>query len=130
MTATAPLPDDLYARVLPNDSAVADTRHVLDYFRKSEDRRMLFAGRETYFILPRDIAAIVRPRMERVYPALKNVRTEYARSAPLIAKSTSVKTKSGPSAPPGERYAFHRLIPLSRLIAHGYSIFNNWTASA
>jgi len=78
MTATEPLADDLYARVLPNDSAVADTRHVLDYFRKSEDKRMLFAGRETYFTIPRDIAAIVRPRMERVYPGLRTVRTEYS----------------------------------------------------
>jgi gamma-glutamylputrescine oxidase len=78
MTATEPLPDELYNNVLPNDSAVADTRHVLDYFRKSEDRRMLFAGRETYFTVPTNIAAIVRPRMERVYPGLKNVRTEYA----------------------------------------------------
>lgn len=53
MTATEPLPDEVYQSVLPNDSAVADTRHVLDYFRKSEDRRMLFAGRETYFTVPR-----------------------------------------------------------------------------
>ena len=78
MTATEPLPDEVYESVLPNDSAVADTRHVLDYFRKSEDRRMLFAGRETYLTVPRNVAAIVRPRMERVYPALKTVRTEYA----------------------------------------------------
>lgn len=78
MTATERLPDDVYQSVLPNDSAVADTRHVLDYFRKSEDRRMLFAGRETYFTVPQNVAAIVRPRMERVYPLLKNIRTEYA----------------------------------------------------
>jgi gamma-glutamylputrescine oxidase len=78
MTATEPLPDEIYQSVLPNDSAVADTRHVLDYFRKSEDRRMLFAGRETYFTVPQNVAAIVRPRMQRVYPILKNVRTEYA----------------------------------------------------
>jgi len=78
ITATEPLPAELYARVLPNDAAVADTRHVLDYYRKSEDRRMLFAGRESYFTVPSDIARLVRPRMERVYPALKSVRIEYA----------------------------------------------------
>jgi gamma-glutamylputrescine oxidase len=78
IAATEPLPDDLYARVLPCDAAVADTRHVLDYYRKSEDRRMLFAGRESYFTVPSDIAGLVRPRMERVYPALKSVRIEYA----------------------------------------------------
>jgi gamma-glutamylputrescine oxidase len=78
ITATEPLPDELYGRVLPSDAAVADTRHVLDYYRKSEDRRMLFAGRESYFTVPSDIARLVRPRMERVYPALKSARIEYA----------------------------------------------------
>jgi gamma-glutamylputrescine oxidase len=78
IAATEPLPDELYARVLPSDAAVADTRHVLDYYRKSEDWRMLFAGRESYFAVPSDIARLVRPRMEHVYPALKDVRIEYA----------------------------------------------------
>ena len=78
IAATEPLPDELYNRVLPCDAAVADTRHVLDYYRKSADRRMLYAGRETYLTIPRDIASIVRPRMERVYPSLKPVRIEYA----------------------------------------------------
>jgi gamma-glutamylputrescine oxidase len=78
VTATEPLPDELYTHVLPCDAAVADTRHVLDYYRKSEDRRMLFAGRESYFTVPKNIAAIVRPRMEKVYPLLRMVRTEYA----------------------------------------------------
>ena len=78
ITATEPLSDALYASVLPSDAAVADTRHVLDYYRKSGDGRMLFAGRESYFTVPSDIARLVRPRMERVYPALKSVRIEYA----------------------------------------------------
>jgi gamma-glutamylputrescine oxidase len=58
--------------------AVADTRHVLDYYRKSEDGRLLFAGREGYWNLPSDIAAIVRPKMLKVYPQLRDVPTEYA----------------------------------------------------
>lgn len=78
MTATEPLSQELYGAVLPCDAAVADTRHVLDYYRKSPDRRMLFAGRETYWRMPRDIAGMVRPRMTHVYPALKSIRTEYA----------------------------------------------------
>jgi gamma-glutamylputrescine oxidase len=78
IAATEPLPDELYNRVLPCDAAVADTRHVLDYYRKSADRRMLYAGRENSLTLPRDIAAIVRPRMERVYPSLKPMRIDYA----------------------------------------------------
>jgi gamma-glutamylputrescine oxidase len=78
ITATEPLREELYQRVLPSDAAVAETRHVLDYYRKSPDRRMLYAGREAYFTVPRNIASIVRPRMEHVYPALKSARIEYA----------------------------------------------------
>ena len=39
---------------------------------------MLFAGRESYFGVPQNVAPLVRPRMLRVYPALEAVRTEYA----------------------------------------------------
>lgn len=75
--ATAPLPPDLAAQVLPCDAAVADTRHVLDYYRKSSDGRLLFAGRETYFSIPDDIARLVRPRMLKVFPMLENIAIEF-----------------------------------------------------
>jgi gamma-glutamylputrescine oxidase len=78
ITATAPLPDALTKEILPGDAAVADTRHVLDYYRKSADGRLLFAGREAYFGMPADIAALVRPRMLRVFPQLHDVPIEYA----------------------------------------------------
>ncbi len=76
--ATAPLDDEMNARVLPSDCAVADTRHVLDYYRKSADRRLLFAGREAYWNPPADIAELVRPRMLTVFPQLEHVTVEYA----------------------------------------------------
>ncbi len=78
IVATAPLDDALYRDVLPSDAAVADTRHVLDYYRKSADRRMLFAGRESYWSVPKDVAALVRPRMSHVFPMLADVPIEYA----------------------------------------------------
>jgi gamma-glutamylputrescine oxidase len=78
VTATAPLPETLRRQILPGDEAVADTRHVLDYYRKSADGRMLFAGREAYFGMPKDIARLVRQRMLRVFPQLHDVETEYA----------------------------------------------------
>ncbi len=78
VTATAPLPPELDRAVVPSDAAVADTRHVLDYYRKSADHRLLFAGREAYFGMPTDIGGLVRPRMLRVFPQLKDVPTEYA----------------------------------------------------
>jgi gamma-glutamylputrescine oxidase len=78
IVATRPLPPHLYESVLPSGVAVADTRHVLDYYRKSADGRMLFAGRESYFRPPRDVASLVRPRMLAVFPQLADARIEYA----------------------------------------------------
>jgi gamma-glutamylputrescine oxidase len=57
---------------------VADTRHVLDYYRKSADHRMLFAGREAYWNPPEDIAGLVTPRMLTVFPQLIGVPIEFA----------------------------------------------------
>ncbi len=78
IVATAPLGEARNRAILPLDAAVADTRHVLDYYRKSADGRLLFAGRESYWNPPADIAALVRPRMARVYPALADFPIEYA----------------------------------------------------
>jgi gamma-glutamylputrescine oxidase len=78
IVATTPLPPHLAETIVPGDVAVADTRHVLDYYRKSADDRLLFAGRESYLFPPRDIAALVRPRMLRVFPALADTHIEYA----------------------------------------------------
>ena len=75
--ATAPLGEALNREVLPCDAAVADTRHVLDYYRKSADGRMLFAGRESYWNVPSDVPALVRPRMAHVFPKLADVAIEY-----------------------------------------------------
>lgn len=75
---TAPLNKELDGWVLPTDCAVADTRHVLDYYRKSADHRMLFAGREAYWNPPEDIAGLVGPRMLTVFPQLIGVPIEFA----------------------------------------------------
>ncbi|HTT99753.1 MAG TPA: FAD-binding oxidoreductase [Rhizomicrobium sp.] len=88
VSATEPLGDALNAKVLPCDAAVADTRHVLDYYRKSADGRMLYAGRESYWTIPKDIAAVVRPRMLSVFPNLRDVKTEYAWSGDVGITAT------------------------------------------
>jgi gamma-glutamylputrescine oxidase len=77
IVATAPLGEFLSRLLIPSDVAVADTRHVLDYYRKSADGRLLFAGRESYFTVPKDIASIVRPRMVKVFPMLRDQPIEY-----------------------------------------------------
>jgi gamma-glutamylputrescine oxidase len=88
VSATEPLGEELNAKVLACDAAVADTRHVLDYYRKSADGRMLYAGRESYWTMPKDIAAVVRPRMLSVFPNLRDVKTEYAWSGSVGITAT------------------------------------------
>jgi len=76
--ATEPLGDDLARELIRDDVAVADSKFVINYYRLSADKRMLFGGGETYgYNFPRDIKAFVSPHMLEVYPQLKDVKIEY-----------------------------------------------------
>lgn len=78
VVATAPL-GDAAARLLPFDEAVADSLFVVNYFRLSADRRLLFGGGESYgYRFPRDIAAVVRPRMAAIFPELATTPIDHA----------------------------------------------------
>ena len=75
--ATVPLPDA--DQLLPSDAAVADSRFVLNYFRLSADKRLIFGGGEKYAQTPpADIAAFVRKHMVDVFPSLAETRIDYA----------------------------------------------------
>jgi gamma-glutamylputrescine oxidase len=65
--------------VLAQPVAVADSKFVVNYFRLSEDGRMLFGGGESYgYRFPADIAGVVHPRMVQVFPQLAEARIDYA----------------------------------------------------
>lgn len=75
--ATAPLaaPDAL----IPSDAAIADSRFVLNYFRLSADKRLIFGGGEKYVERPpRDIAGFVRRHIDQVFPTLGPINIDYA----------------------------------------------------
>ena len=75
IVATAPL-DPV---PLAEDVAVADSRFVVDYYRLSADRRLLFGGGESYgWRFPDDIRALVRPRLRAIYPGLGDIALDYA----------------------------------------------------
>jgi gamma-glutamylputrescine oxidase len=79
MVATEPLAEARARSLIRDDVAVFDTKFVLDYFRLSADRRLLFGGGESYRRrFPDDIAALVRPYMLRIFPQLEDVRIDYA----------------------------------------------------
>ena len=76
--ATEPLSAAEAAELNPLDMAFCDPNHVLDYFRLSADRRMLFGGRCNYSGRePRSIRASIAPRMQRIFPQLRGKRVAY-----------------------------------------------------
>jgi len=69
--ATEPL-SDRASDILAQDIAVADSKFVVNYFRLSEDNRLLFGGRENYGIgFPKDIQTRLHERMLHLFPQLK-----------------------------------------------------------
>ncbi|GGA20188.1 NAD(P)/FAD-dependent oxidoreductase [Neptunicoccus cionae] len=77
--ATEPLGEELAHSLLPQDACVEDIRYILDYYRLSGDKRMLFGGGTVYGGAdPRDIEAKLRGNMEKVFPQLKKVKVDYA----------------------------------------------------
>lgn len=77
VAATEPLGDKAH-EVLSRDIAVADSKFVVNYFRLSEDKRLLFGGRENYTVaFPSSIEPELRKRMEAMFPQLKGVGIDY-----------------------------------------------------
>lgn len=77
--ATEPLSSEQVADVNPRDLAVCDPNFVLEYFRLSADKRLLFGGRcRGYHEDPAEIERQLRPRMQRVFPQLTGIKADYA----------------------------------------------------
>ena len=77
--ATEPLSAEQVAMINPQDLAVCDPNFVLEYFRLSADKRLLFGGRCNHFGSdPQVIKAMLRPKMLRVYPQLAELKIDYA----------------------------------------------------
>lgn len=77
--ATESLGQSRIESLLRENVAVSDVNFVLDYFRRSEDHRMLFGGRVSYSGRDaRNTANATRVRMLNVFPSLADVAIEYA----------------------------------------------------
>lgn len=76
--ATEPLSQDIIDEINPLDIAVCDANAVVDYFRLSADKRMLFGGACNYSGRdPKSIQSYIRPRMQKIYPQLRDVRIDF-----------------------------------------------------
>lgn len=79
IVATEPLSEETVAAINPRDLAICDPNFVLEYYRLSADKRLLFGGRLNYFgDDPKVIEAKHRRKIARHYPQLKNVKIDYA----------------------------------------------------
>lgn len=76
---TEPLSADLAKTLLPQDYCVEDCNYLLDYYRLTGDNRLIFGGGVVYGARdPSNIEAIIRPKMLKVFPQLKNVKIDFA----------------------------------------------------
>ena len=78
IAVTEPL-GELGEEIIRSGAAVADTRFVVNYYRKTPDGRLLFGGGENYRPgFPKDLAGFVRGHMLKVYPQLADAAITHA----------------------------------------------------
>ena len=76
--ATEPL-GERWKDVIPSDHCVEDGNFMLDYFRLSADRRLLYGGGVVYGARDlSDIESSLRLRLLKTFPQLADVRIDYA----------------------------------------------------
>jgi len=75
---TERLSEDVVQEINPLDVAVCDVNEVVDYYRLSADKRLLYGGACNYSGRdPASIKSYIQPRMMNVYPQLKDVRIDF-----------------------------------------------------
>ena len=75
---TEPLSDEVANEINPLDLSVCDANEIVDYFRLSADKRLLFGGACNYSGRdPASIKSYILPRMLKIYPQLKDVRIDF-----------------------------------------------------
>lgn len=75
---TEPIETKLAAKLIPKNAAVCDTNFVLDYFRFSGDKRMIYGGRVSYSAMtPANLTEKMQARMVETFPQLAKTKVEY-----------------------------------------------------
>jgi len=65
--------------VLAGNAYVYDSRMVLDYYRLTNDRRLMFGGGTNYSGRDiNDVASTLRPSLEKTFPELRGIPIEFA----------------------------------------------------
>lgn len=78
MIATAPLSESQVAQVLPQNDALSDANFVLDYYRLSGDRRLIYGGEVSYDGRePANLKARMDAKIARLFPAIAGIGIDY-----------------------------------------------------
>jgi len=84
MIATEPLDKNIIPRILPRNIAVHDARFIMNYYRLSNDNRLLFGGgcdciKSNY----REQTKILQKKMTNTFPELARAKIEHCWNGPL-----------------------------------------------
>ena len=88
---TEPLAPEQIARLMPSGACIEDCNYFLDYYRITEDNRLLFGGGTIYGgTEPADIIGKLRPHLKRTFPELADCRVDYAWSGNFALTMTRI----------------------------------------
>ncbi|MGE8411490.1 MAG: NAD(P)/FAD-dependent oxidoreductase [Pseudomonas sp.] len=78
IVVTEQLPEPLARSLITNNYCVEDCNYLLDYFRLTGDNRLLYGGGVVYGARePDDIEQLIRPKILKTFPQLKDVKIDY-----------------------------------------------------
>jgi gamma-glutamylputrescine oxidase len=108
IVATEPL-GATAADILSQNIAVADTKFVVNYWRLSDDNRLLFGGGESYGYRFPDILKTVRKPMLAIYPQLADAKIDYAWGGTLAITTNRMPcfTRPAPNILSASGYSGH-----------------------
>jgi gamma-glutamylputrescine oxidase len=77
VVATEPL-GERWKDIIPSDFCVEDNNFLLDYYRLTGDKRLLFGGGVIYGARdPKHVESIIRPNLEKTFPQLRGVKIDF-----------------------------------------------------
>jgi gamma-glutamylputrescine oxidase len=78
IVATEPLDEATATRINPLNASLSDSLFVINYWKLSADRRLIFGGGETYSDkFPDSITEFVRPKLLAIYPELSHTKLDF-----------------------------------------------------
>jgi gamma-glutamylputrescine oxidase len=77
VVATEPL-GERWKDIIPSDFCVEDNNFLLDYYRLTGDKRLLFGGGVIYGARdPKHVESIIRPNLEKTFPQLRGIKIDF-----------------------------------------------------